>query len=495
MSTKGLVHVATVALSFLLLAAVVSDAQSAARPARRQTTTAAKSQSSSNTVKAVGSRLEPKAMDVLKAVSTRLSGAHTLLFVATDTFERLNSEGTSVQSSKTFDISMQRPNRLIVTVSGTDSRSQFYCNDTTMMTYSGAAKAVVIAKAPPTVRECLTNAYKASSIAVPFGDLIIADPYSAIMGGLTRATYIGRSELADGTAVEVVAYSNDHGSVQMSVGTEDKLPREIRVVRLNDPSRVRHTLVLSNWRIDVPIHADVFSTLTAANDVEGSPSRRVGTSGTLNAASDVEASPSPRAVGTSGMQAARRDQRLTVHTYSSKYWGSVAPVYGVPNTGYYGDYYGNYYGNYYGRYGGEAYYQSPDGYGFYPSPNYGGYYPSAGFGEQRWVPEGAPVPGAPPANDSDEAIANFNLSLTTSGWYNNYDTGTGMGYNGGAPMNTPGQPTFVPGQIVKSLPVGCAVPYTQGPAFYLCGNTWFSGVFGPDGKLYYRVVSVPWYGY
>jgi hypothetical protein len=475
MSTKGPVHVATFAFSFLLLAQVAGDAQSAVRSATRQTATPAKSPSRTTTVKPVRFQLEPKAMDVLKAVSARLSGAHTLSFVATDTFERLNPEGTSVHSSKTFEVSVQRPNRLIVSVSGSDSRSQFYCNDTTMMTYSGAAKAVVIAKAPPTISECLSNAYKASSIAVPFGDLIIADPYSNIVRGLKSATYIGRSELADGTTADVVAYSNDRVSVQMWVGTEDRLPGEIRVVHLDDPNRMRHKFVLSNWRIDVPIHAEVFSTLTAASDVEASP----------------------RPVGTSGLQAARRDQRLTVHTYSSKYWGSTVPVYGVANTGYYGNYYSSYYGGNVGPvpYGGEAYYQSPDGYGFYPSPNYGGYYPSAGFGEPRWVPEGAPVPGVPSVNDPDEAIANFNLSLSTSNWYNNYDTGAETGFNSMAPMNTPGQPTFVPGQIVKQLPVGCAVPYTRGPAFYLCGNTWFSGVFGPDGKLYYRVVSVPGYGY
>src|SRR5262249_14374281 len=155
MSTKGSVHVATLALSFLCLVSLAGHAQSAGRSAVRQTATPAKSQSRTTTVKPVGSQLEPKAIDVLKAVSARLSGAHTLSFVATY---------TSAQSSKTFDVSMQRPNRLIVSVSGTDSRSQFYCNDTTMMTYSGLAKAVVIAKAPPTVSQCLTNAYKASSI-------------------------------------------------------------------------------------------------------------------------------------------------------------------------------------------------------------------------------------------------------------------------------------------------------------------------------------------
>jgi hypothetical protein len=50
--------------------------------------------------------------------------------------------------------------------------------------------------------------------------------------------------------------------------------------------------------------------------------------------------------------------------------------------------------------------------------------------------------------------------------------------------------TYEPGQIVTTLPVGCAA-YTRGAAFYLCGSTWFSGVYGPNGELYFRVISAP----
>jgi hypothetical protein len=480
MSTKGLNRVATFALSFLSLAPLATYAQSAAPSARKQTTAAAKSLAKPAAIKPARPQLEPKAVEVLKAVANRLAQARTLSFEAVDTFEGLSTAGTSLTSARTFDVTLQRPNKLRVSLTGSSSRSEFYCNGTTMMTYSGAAKAVVIAKAPQTISDCLTEAYKATTISFPFPDLIIASPYNGLMQGLRRVDYTGQSALDDGTTADVVTYSTANASVQMWVSTEDKLPRMIHIAHPDDPHRVRHSLVLSSWRINVPVPAEVFATVSAANEVDAA---------------------SPRPVGTSGVQSARRDQPLAVHSYSSKYWAPTVPVPGVPYFNY--NYY--YYGGQPVPYNGAAYYSSPDGYGVYPPGSYGGYYPSAIPGytgapysnyQSGWAPEGAPIPGAPVVNDTDAGIANFNLSLSTPGWYNDYNGGGGAtDYNPAAPTYTPGQPTYVPGQVVSTLPVGCAAPYTRGAAFYLCGNTWFSGVYGPDGKLYYRVVTVPGYGY
>jgi hypothetical protein len=91
----------------------------------------------------------------------------------------------------------------------------------------------------------------------------------------------------------------------------------------------------------------------------------------------------------------------------------------------------------------------------------------------EWPTEGAAV---------DTAGASFDLSLSTSSWY---DAGVAIGYNQTIAA------TYLPGQLVTTLPVGCAAPYTRGAAFYLCGNTWFSAVYGANGALYYRAISVP----
>ena len=251
----------------------------------------------------------------------------------------------------------------------------------------------------------------------------------------------------------------------MWVGTGDRLPRLIRAVSLDDPNRLRHNVVLSDWKIDMPMRPDVFTSLNIAG------TQRMD-------------SAEPHAVGTTGIQATPKDRPLTLHTFAAKYWGTrETPVAGSPYTNYYGGIVQTPLG------GAGTYYQSPDGYGYYSPPFYGYSAPATAgyYGAQcedcgsEWPTEGAAV---------DTGSAAFDISLATSGWYN---AGEAPDYNLAAGTPTPGQPTYIPGQIVTKLPVGCAAPYTRGAAFYLCGNTWFSGVYGSGGELYYRVISVPGY--
>jgi len=53
--------------------------------------------------------------------------------------------------------------------------------------------------------------------------------------------------------------------VQAWIGAEDKLPRRIYAVYLNDRARLRHVLQLSNWALDAAVPADAFASAKAAS--------------------------------------------------------------------------------------------------------------------------------------------------------------------------------------------------------------------------------------
>jgi hypothetical protein len=415
------------AFGVLLLSPVAAGAQSAPRSAPKQTATAA----------AKKPQLEPKAIEVLKAVGNRLAAAQTVSVVAVETLEGLRSPTVLPVSANRSEVILQRPDKMRVIVSGEGTRrSEVYCNGKTMLTYSPDEKALVIAKAPPTINECLKDAYKASAIDSPFVDLIVADPDSNVIPALTRATYVGQSRFAEETT-DVVTYSGGNVFLKMWVG-KDNLPRRLQAVYVDEPNRLRRSVVISDWKIDVPVRPEVFTQLKTDNR-------------------DHVESTEPRPVGTSGLQRALRDRPLTIHTYGAKYWGYSPPA-GV----------GSAYNNYYG-----GYYQSPDGYTYYAPENYGA--PCYDCGNDYWATEGV-------ADD-----ASFNLSLSTSDWYNGVPV---PGFSQTIP-NVTTLPPFEVGQIMTTLPVGCAA-YTGVAAFYLCGSQWFAGVYGPNGELYFRVISPPY---
>jgi hypothetical protein len=447
------------ALAVVIVVPSSLRAQSGARLAHNQATVAAKSSLPKPTTGGFSRlQLEPKAIDLLKAVSDRLAATHTLSFVSVEMLESPGTQGAPPHARRS-DVTLQRPDQMRVIVSDGGYQSEVYCHGNTMMTYATAEKALVIAKAPPTIGECLKEAHSGSPLDFALTDLFVAS--GDLIPRLKHAHYLGPSQVADGTDTEVVAYSHDNFLVEMSVGTKDKLPRVMRGTYLDDPHGLRHDVVFSNWQVDVPIRPEIFTSLNVAG-------------------AEQTDSAHPHPVGTSGVQPAPSDRRLTVHTFGGKYWGTStsAADRGAANiNGYSGVVQTP-------PFSGAGYYSSPDGYGYYASAESGLYSPAITYyGAQcdecgDWASE-----------DADTATANFNLDLTTSGWHN-----AGVAADDNQPTHlTPGQPTYVPGQTVSTLPVGCAAPYTGGPAFYLCGNTWFSGVYGPNGELYYRVISLPGY--
>ena len=68
-----------------------------------------------------------------------------------------------------------------------------------------------------------------------------------------------------GTTTDEVAYVANGVFEQVWIGVDDKLPRLVRAVYLNDPAQLRHELAFSDWQLDPTVPADAFSSAAAAN--------------------------------------------------------------------------------------------------------------------------------------------------------------------------------------------------------------------------------------
>jgi hypothetical protein len=53
--------------------------------------------------------------------------------------------------------------------------------------------------------------------------------------------------------------------VQAWIGAEDKLPRRLRAVHLNDPAQLRHEMDLSDWHLDAAVASEFFESAKAAS--------------------------------------------------------------------------------------------------------------------------------------------------------------------------------------------------------------------------------------
>ena len=202
--------------------------------------------------------LEPRAIDILKEASAHLAAAKSMTFTAIVSYESPSRLGPPLIYATKSEVTLQRPDKLKVITLGDGPRTEFYSDGKTMMAFAPAEKLVAVADAPATIDATLAEAYDSAAIYFPFTDLIVADPYKDIAENLKIAFYIGQSSVVGDTTTDMVAYVTGDVFVQAWIGVQDKLPRRVYAVYLNDPARLRHVLALSDWVLDPAIPADAF---------------------------------------------------------------------------------------------------------------------------------------------------------------------------------------------------------------------------------------------
>ncbi len=209
-------------------------------------------------------QLEPKAVEILEAMSERLAAARTMTFTATVTYEAPARTGQPLAYTTLSEVTLQRPDKLKVVTPGDGSPSEFYYDGKTMMGYSPGANLVAVADAPPTIDAMLKAAYDKAAIYFPFSDLIVADPYGDIAPGLRLAFVIGQSKVVGGVLTDMVAVADDVVQVELWIGADDRLPRMVRATYFDEPGDFRHEMALSDWRLDPPLPPDAFASERAA---------------------------------------------------------------------------------------------------------------------------------------------------------------------------------------------------------------------------------------
>jgi hypothetical protein len=263
----------------LSLVTVAASAQTTSPPAKKKTT-----QTKKPPATLPQPDLQPKAIELLQAVSSRLAAAHTLSFTAVQIFESPSRQGPPLAYAKKTDVTLQRPDRMRVIISGDGPASEFYYNGKTVTAFAPAENLLAVSDAPPTIDAMLEAVYRSAGVFFTFTDLVVADPYKDMAQGLTLAYYVGQSHVVAGTTTDMVAYIDSGVFIQLWIGSDDKLPRMVRAMFLDDPENLRSQVEFSNWQLDLNVSPDAFVPPSAAVNAKRIPFADIKTqaaSGTL----------------------------------------------------------------------------------------------------------------------------------------------------------------------------------------------------------------------
>lgn len=203
--------------------------------------------------------LEPKALNILKGACDKLGAARTMAFKAVVSEESPSRLGPPLAYYTTSEVLLQRPDKLRVVSPGDGPRSEFYYDGKSMVAYSPVENMVARASAPATIDAMLEAAFKTAQIYFPYTDLLVTDPYKGLSDGLRVAFYVGQSDSVGGVKTHIIAYANDHAFVQAWIGVDDRMPRRLQAVFRSDPLQLRHSVNLSDWKLDAAVPAGAFT--------------------------------------------------------------------------------------------------------------------------------------------------------------------------------------------------------------------------------------------
>lgn len=208
--------------------------------------------------------LEPKAVELLQAMSARLAAARTLSFTSVATYESPARTGQPLAYMVKSEVTLERPDKLRVVTLGDGPRSEFLYDGKTVMAYTPSVDLVAVADAPATIDETLRAAYGFAAIYFPFTDVIVADPWADIADRLKLAFVMGQSEVVGDTKTDIVVIADDSTQVQIWIGAEDRLPRRIRATFFSERGNWRHDAELSDWQVDHKVPDGAFTSAQAA---------------------------------------------------------------------------------------------------------------------------------------------------------------------------------------------------------------------------------------
>jgi hypothetical protein len=219
--------------------------------------------------------LEPKAVAILKATSAKLAAARTLTFTAVIADEAPSRLGPPLLYASRADVSLARPDRLRIVSSGAGPRSEILLVGTELSAWAPAEGLIARAQVPTGIDAGLEAAHRIAHVYFPFADLVVADPWGDLAPDLRLAFFIGRTDAVGGVETDIIAYATDGVFIQAWIGVEDRLPRRLRAIYLNDAGNLRHEMELSGWKVDPKLPASTFTLPAAARKAKPIPFERL----------------------------------------------------------------------------------------------------------------------------------------------------------------------------------------------------------------------------
>lgn len=202
--------------------------------------------------------IDPRAQQMVKAMSDYLTGLNQFSFHASTTMELVTSSDLILNADREADVYVQRPNHVRINSYVPDHDRQIVYNGETLTIYSPKQNVYTVMPAQPTIQQTVES-LMAKGVELPLGDFMRSNPYDAIMARARQGTYIGQS-LVGGTLCNQVAFRGKDMDWQIWI-QDGPTPLPMRVVILDHqvPASPRYMATFTKWDTSPTFAPDLFT--------------------------------------------------------------------------------------------------------------------------------------------------------------------------------------------------------------------------------------------
>lgn len=212
--------------------------------------------------------LDPKAEEVLRAMSDYLSGLTDFAFEAEETFDEVDASGQKTMLSHIVGVAVRRPDKISSNIRGDSLSGSLWYDGRTIALLDEQHNAYATVAAPPTVETALDHLANEYQIILPLGDLLYPSVYEVFTENAVKGSYLGLHHVGSLLAHHL-AFRSEFVDWQLWVDAGDTpVPRKLVITYKNEQTHPQFTAVIYKWNDAPEVTDDLFTFETPAGAVE-----------------------------------------------------------------------------------------------------------------------------------------------------------------------------------------------------------------------------------
>jgi hypothetical protein len=199
------------------------------------------------------------AAKILKAMSDYMASQKSISLSFDTAIEVITPEIEKVQFASSGTLLLSRPDKLRASRTGGYADVELVFDGKTATVLGKNLNAYAQTAAPGTIDQLIDLLRNQYGLELPGADLLISNPYEALMADVITAKHIGQGVI-EGTECEHLAFRNQDTDWQLWVRTGDQpIPCKLVITSKATAAAPQYTLVIKDLKTDVEPSADAFA--------------------------------------------------------------------------------------------------------------------------------------------------------------------------------------------------------------------------------------------